>query len=76
MNRERRNKLKRAFDLTDEAYRITEAVLGDERTALENTPEGLRESERYMESESMADDIESALDDLATARDSLGELIQ
>lgn len=66
MNRQRRKKLSKAFDLVSDAKEILEAVKYEEQEALENLPDNFRYGERGEEMQGyieMIDEAYNYLDD-------------
>lgn len=73
MNQKRREKLKRAVALLEEASDITSAALDDERDCLYNMPENLQDSERCEKMEQAVDKLEEALEQIDSARECIEE---
>lgn len=69
MNNARREKLKKALTILDEANNIIDQVYDQEQNCLENFPENLQSTERY-------DAMEAAVDNLTEAIDKIGEAIE
>ena len=61
MNNERRKKIQQAIDLLDE-------VIADEQDAYDNMPENLQASDK-------GDTMETGLDELQSAKDTLEEML-
>lgn len=73
MNKERRKRLDEVMALVSEARRQLEEVAGEEREAVDNLPDGLRESERGERMEEIADSLEEAVSSLEELEASLEE---
>ncbi|MFR8276036.1 MAG: hypothetical protein ACLU98_06755 [Desulfovibrio fairfieldensis] len=58
MNKERRKRLDEVMALVSEARGQLEEIAGEEREAVDNLPDGLRESERGERMEEIADSLE------------------
>ena len=69
MNRERRklidtarNTLANAMDLVEQARELVEQARDEEQDYLDNIPDNLQSSDRYMTAEEAVNNLESALD--------------
>lgn len=69
MNNKRREELRRALSLLENAQSIIENITDQEEDALDNMPENLMDSERY-------EKIERAADNLNEAQDKLTDVIE
>lgn len=61
MNKQRRNKLGKAFDLIAEAERILEEVKQDENEARENLPDNFRDGDQGQQMEDAIDMIDETI---------------
>lgn len=75
MNKERRKRLDEIMVLVSEACGQLEEIAGGEREAVDNLPDGLRESERGERMEEIADSLEEAVASLEELENTLGEII-
>lgn len=75
MNKERRKRLDEIVALVSEARGALEEIAGEEREAVDNLPDGLRESERGERMEEIADSLEEAVSSLEELENTLGEII-
>lgn len=64
MNKERRNELKKAVALIDQARYIIDGVQCDEQEALDNLPENLQNSEKAERMEEYLEVLDDILDDI------------
>ncbi|MGI6175785.1 MAG: hypothetical protein ACOYJC_06455 [Christensenellales bacterium] len=64
MNKERKNQIQQAVNLSVEAKDILDDVRQDEQDALDNTPENLQSSDRYYENESAIEALDDAIENL------------
>ncbi len=71
MNKERRKSVEKAAARVTDTIALLEEVQSDEQDAFDNMSEGVQESERGEESEAALDNIQEALDSLATAEGAL-----
>ena len=60
MNNRRRNALRVVVEKLEECYNVVDSISEDEQDSLENTPENLKESDRYYRMEEAADNLEEA----------------
>ena len=67
MNKKRREILSSVVDRLQECYDIVDRISDDEQDSLENTPENLRESEKYAKMEDAADNLSDAADQIEYA---------
>ena len=74
MNDKRRRKLRTAITFLDNANTIIGDVLDEERDALDNWPEPLQESAKYIESEDACDTLDEVAEYIADAREMLHEV--
>lgn len=73
MNKEKRNDLLSAIKLLENAKNVVERVRDKEQDCLDNMPENLEGSERYINMETAIDLMDSAVDAIYEACDSIGE---
>ena len=73
MNKDRRERLRKAKRLLGDAKDIITDVLWEEDDSRDNMPENLQGSERYEQSENCSDAMESAIDSIDSAIESLEE---
>lgn len=73
MNNTRRDKLKKAVALLDDAEEIISGAQEEEQECLDNLPESLEGSERYEKMESAISMLEEAIENITNARDNLDE---
>ena len=74
MNDKRRRRLRTAITFLDNAQTIIGGVLDEERDTLDNWPETLQESAKYIESEEACDTLDEVVEYLADAREMLHEV--
>lgn len=74
MNDKRRRKLRTAITFLDNANTIIRDVLDEERDALDNWPESLQESAKYIESEDACDTLDEVVEYITDAREMLHEV--
>ena len=67
MNNRRREVLRDVITRLESCYDIVDRISDDERDSLENTPENLKESEKYYKMEECADSLEDAADQISYA---------
>ena len=67
MNNKRRQELKKAVTLLNEANNIVDRVLDEERDCFDNLPENFQESDRGIKMEESADCLESAINNIDEA---------
>lgn len=75
MNKDRRKRLDGVMALVSEARGQLEEIAGEEREAVDNLPDGLRESERGERMEEIADSLVEAVSSLEELENTLGEII-
>ena len=73
MNDKRRGKLHRAIDFIEKAYGIIADVRFEEQDNMDNIPEALQASERYVRMEDACDALERAYDYCDSAIDALND---
>lgn len=73
MNNKRRELLKNATGLLDQAFGMVQMVLDSEQDCLDNMLENLLDSERCQKIEDAIDRLEEALDQMESAKDCIGE---
>lgn len=73
MNDKRRGKLQRAIDFIERAYGIIDDVRFEEQDSMDNIPETLQGSERYVRMEDACDALERAYDYCDSAIDALSD---
>ena len=73
MNNKRRELLKNATGLLDQAFGMVQMVLDSEQDCLDNMLENLLGSERCQKIEDALDRLEEALDQMESAKDCIGE---
>lgn len=76
MNEGKRKTLRDAIRHLDQAFSLVDDVCEKEEDALDNCPENLQGSERYFSMESAVDHLQSALDDLNTAKEQIESAMQ
>ena len=74
MNENRRKRLRTARSMLDNAGIIIGDVMENERDALDNWPESLQESDRYIDAMEACDEIEDILSQLLDASSRLHEV--
>ncbi len=74
MNEKRRKKLRTAMTFLDSANTIIGGVLEEERDTLDNWPESLQESEKYIVSEDACDTLDEVVEHIVDARAMLYEV--
>lgn len=74
MNADRRSRVIKAKQLLEEAKDILEEALNEEDEYRDNIPENLQNSERYEQSEAYSDAMDSAINDIGSAIESLEEV--
>ena len=74
MNDKRRRRLRTAITFLDNSQTIIGGVLDEERDTLDNWPETLQESAKYIESEEACDTLDEVVEYLADAREMLHEV--
>ena len=67
MNNKRREVLRRVIEQLEKCCDVIDNINDAEHDSLENTPENLKESERYYKMEEAADNLEDAYDQIAYA---------
>lgn len=67
MNNRRRDALRTVVKKLEECYNVVDSISEDEQDSLENTPENLKESDRYYRMEEAADNLEEAADQIEYA---------
>ena len=67
MNAARRKRLAKVTDLLQEAKDLLQTVMDEERDALDNMPDSLRESDRGQEIEAGLDAMEEAFNEVESA---------
>lgn len=75
MNQVRRNELRKAADMINEARMIVEAMQQEEQEALDNLPEGLQESDRGTVLASNAERLEDVADYLDEQEQEIEDII-
>ena len=71
MNKERREQLSRAQKMLDDASGIISAALDQEQDCIDNMPENLLDSERVQKMELAIDNLESAINSIDEAKESI-----
>ena len=74
MNKQRRNKLSKAIMHLDSALQIISDVRDDEQEALDNMPENLQTSDRYLEMEEAVDTMDETIVEIGNISERLGEI--
>lgn len=74
MNKMRRDQIHMVIQKISNIIQVLEAILGDEQDAYDNMPDGLKESERGMNSIDAQESIESAMSALEDASACLEEI--
>lgn len=74
MNADRRSRVIKAKQLLEEAKDILEEALNEEDEYRDNIPENLQNSERYEQSEAYSDVMDSAINEISSAIESLEEV--
>lgn len=74
MNKQRRNKLSEAITHLDSALQIISDVRDDEQDALDNIPENLQTSDRYLEMEEAVDTMDETIDEIGNISERLREI--
>lgn len=74
MNADRRSRVIKAKQLLEEAKDILEEALNEEDEYRDNIPENLQNSERYEQSETYSDAMDSAINEISSAIESLEEV--
>lgn len=67
MNKKRREALRTVIKELEECNEAIESISDDEQDCLENTPENLKESDRYYAMEDAVDSLEDATDQIGYA---------
>lgn len=75
MNKERRTKIKQLADELKDVKTKLEYISQKEEQMLDNIPENLQETDRYIESENAIDVLDEVVDDLESAIESLNEIV-
>ena len=73
MNDKRRGNLHRAIDFIEKAYGIIDDVRFEEQDSMDNIPEALQASERYVRMEDACDALERSYDYCDSAIDALND---
>lgn len=76
MNNKRRDLLKAALQLLDNAYNYVSKALDAEQDCLENMPENLQLSEKCEKMEAAIDSLESAIDSIDNAKESIEAAVE
>ncbi len=71
MNNKRRDVLKRALNLLENASGLVNQVFDEEQDSLDNTPENLMESDQYQKREAAVDRLEEAIEQIEEAKNSV-----
>lgn len=71
MNKQKRIKLKEATSFLEKAKNLISSVRDREQDDLDNCPENLRESERYVTMENAIDELEEAIENIEQATESV-----
>ena len=74
MNKARRDQIRMVIQKINNEVQVLEAILYDEQEAYDNMPEGLKESERGINSMDAQESIESAMTNLEEASACLEEI--
>lgn len=69
MNKAKRDSLRSALAMLNNAVGIVESVCDKEQDCLDNYPENLQSSERFEKTESAVDSMNDALDNLSAAQE-------
>ena len=75
MNNRKRDRLKTAIKMLEEASNIIDAVREEEEEALENLPENLQDSERYESMENNVERLQDAIESIEQLVESIGETL-
>ena len=75
MNASRRSRLASALDLLGRAESIINRACEEERDSVQNMPENLERSDRYIAMEDAIDHLEDAMEDIHSAEGSINEAI-
>ena len=75
MNNKRRETLRRAVETIDVVRLSIESVLDEENDALDNFPENLQMSDRYVSIENAVDCLDDAVENLQQATESISHAI-
>ena len=75
MNKDRRKELALAWDMLDEVVCIIERCRDDEEDAFYNLPEGIQASEKGEQMEEYISEMEDALGEIASAIDTITEIV-
>ena len=73
MNATRRNTLKKAIELLQNALDIVEAAQSEEQYCLDNIPENLQDSDRASAMEEAIDNLQSAMDCIEEAKENIND---
>lgn len=75
MNNRKRDRLKTAMKMLEEASNIIDAVREEEEEALENLPENLQDSERYESMENNVERLQDSIESIEQLVESIGETL-
>lgn len=75
LNNRRRNEIKKAVVLLENAYNIATGACEQEQDCLDNTPENLYYSDRCQNMENIVSNLEDACSAIEEARDLLTEAV-
>ena len=76
MNTSRRRTLARVAALIGEAYALLSEVTEEEREALDNTPDSLQSSDRYVHDDEQCYELEEAVSNLEDIQTTLDEICE
>lgn len=74
MNKYRREQIRKALQLVEEAYSLLSVAKDEEEMAYENLPESLQSSERGEAMQENVDNLDTAVTALEEAKDALDEI--
>ena len=74
MNKYRREQIRKALQLVEEAYSLLSVAKEEEEMAYENLPESLQSSERGEAMQENVDNLDTAVTALEEAKDALDEI--
>ena len=76
MNNDRRRRIKIIINELEPSCFMLEEIANEEREAVENMPDGIREGERGQEMEEKADNLEELQNELLDLVERLGEIVE
>ncbi len=71
MNDKRRDILRCALNLLENASGLVDRILDEEQDSLDNTPENLMEGDRYQKREAAVERLEEAVEQIEEAKNSI-----